>query len=66
MTEEEKAQLEMRLSHIHKRVQWIANEEARSVWVQGFAARGGLMPEKIKLLDETDSVLDKLMADTKS
>ena len=66
MTEEERAQLEVRLSHIHRRVQWIADEEARSAWVQGFAARGGLMPEKIKLLDETDSILDKLMAESKS
>ena len=66
MTEEERAQLEVRLNHIHTRVQWIADEEARSAWVKGFAARGDLMPEKIKLLDETDKILDKLMAESKS
>lgn len=55
--------LEARLLAIHKRVQWIANEEARSVWINGWAAQGGLDPERTRLLDEAESILDQLSGD---
>lgn len=60
MTEEEKQLLDNRLTSIHKRVQWIADEEARSAWVNGDAARGAYVKEKLALLDETDRILDRL------
>lgn len=59
-TEEER--LELRLLHIHNRIQWIANAEERAAWIGGFAARGGLTAEKMRLIDETDAILDKLMS----
>lgn len=61
MTEEQRQQLEKRLIDIHNRVQWIADEEARSVWVRGFAARGGFEPHRDNLLDEADKIIDRLM-----
>jgi hypothetical protein len=54
------AVLNARLDQIHKRVQWMADEEARSAWVNGVAAQGGFWPKKLKLLDETDRILDEL------
>jgi len=53
-------QLNDRLTKIHNRVQWIADAEARSTWVDGIVARGALTPEKMALLDETDRILDQL------
>ena len=57
---EREALLLARLDQIHKRVQWMADEEARSAWVNGQAAQGMLWPAKLKLLDETDRILDEL------
>lgn len=61
MTDKETEKLRRRLKQIHDRVNWMADEEARSAWVNGFAARGGLMSEKLALLDEADRILTKLM-----
>ena len=61
MTDQEKA-LWDRLGQIHGRVQWMADEEARSAWVGGEAARGVLMPEKMKLIEEAEQVLDRIEA----
>lgn len=61
MTEQEKILWE-RLAAIHNRVKWMADEEERSAWVNGAAAQGTLMPEKMKLLDETESILAKIEA----
>ncbi len=61
MNEEREAKLARRLEAIHKRVQWMANEEARAAWVGGIAARGEFLAEKERLLDETDRILDELL-----
>jgi hypothetical protein len=60
LDEERERQLKHRLQSIHQRVQWMANEEARFVWVKGLAARGSHLIEKERLLDETDRILDEL------
>lgn len=60
MDEASRRKLITRLEEIHKRVQWMADAEERSAWVNGWAARGGLMEEKLNLLDETDQILDRL------
>lgn len=63
MTPEAEARLMARLAAIHKRVEWMANEEARSVWVRGLAARGVHLKEKEQLLEETEKLLDRLRGD---
>ena len=55
-------QLNERLTAIHKRLQWIADEEARSAWVNGLAARGVFELERDRLIEETEQILDKLTA----
>ena len=62
MNQEREAKLERRLEVIHKRVQWMADAEARAAWVRGLGARGEVLPEKERLLDETDRILDELEA----
>jgi hypothetical protein len=62
MNQEREAKLERRLEVIHKRVQWMADAEARAAWVRGLGARGEFLPEKERLLDETDRILDELEA----
>ena len=52
--------LHARLRAIYQRVQWIADEEARAAWVNGFAANGCYTDEKEKLLKRTEKILDKL------
>ncbi|CAA7615448.1 hypothetical protein MTBSS4_130002 [Magnetospirillum sp. SS-4] len=51
-----------RLAAIHQRVQWMADEEARSAWVNGPAAQGMYLDEKERLIDEAERVLDALEA----
>lgn len=53
-------QLNARLLQIQKRLEWISDEEARSAWVKGVAAKGHFEAERDRLLDETDSILDRL------
>jgi hypothetical protein len=53
--------LAARLLAIHRRMEWIADEEARSAWVRGLAAQGHFLDEKERLIDETDRILDDLM-----
>jgi len=61
MTDQEKILWE-RLAAIHKRVQWMADEEARSAWVNGQASRGALMPAKMELINEAEKILDRIEA----
>jgi hypothetical protein len=61
VSSEREAELERRLQHIHDRVQWMANAEARAAWVNGYGAKGEFWEEKKKLLDETDRILDELL-----
>jgi hypothetical protein len=58
----DEAQIQARLTQIHNRIQWLADEEARAAWVKGAAADGRFWPEKLRLLDEADALLDKLEA----
>lgn len=53
-------QIVKRLEATHKRVQWMADQEARAIWVGGVGARGEYLKEKESLLDETERLLDKL------
>jgi hypothetical protein len=48
MSSSEKELLD-RLGVIHHRVQWMADEEARSVWIGGAAAQGIFIDQKIEL-----------------
>lgn len=61
MTDEEK-QLWDRIAAIHRRVQWMADEEARSAWVSGPAAQGSLLLTKDKLISEAEALLDRIEA----
>lgn len=53
-----------RLGALHDRINKIADIEARSALVGGWAAQGNLMPEKERLIDEAEKILDKLIDDT--
>ncbi len=60
MDSELEQQLWKRLEHIHARIQWMADAEARAAMVGGEAANGQFWPEKLRLCDETDRILDEL------
>jgi hypothetical protein len=49
-----------RLADIHRRVEWMADQEAVSAWVNGLAAQGALMAQKESLLTEAENILDQL------
>ncbi len=59
MTEE---QLNARLDALHARLAWISNTEARAAWVNGFGANGEFDPERTRIIDEADRILDELQA----
>jgi hypothetical protein len=61
MTKSEHDQLMARLGALHNRINEIASLEARSALVAGWAAQGHLMPEKLKLIEQGEEILDKLM-----
>jgi hypothetical protein len=63
--DDRKRAIEQRLKDIHERVQWMADAEARSALVNGWAADGHLWPEKEKLIEESERLLDELMGKTK-
>jgi predicted nucleotide-binding protein (sugar kinase/HSP70/actin superfamily) len=52
--------LEARLLQIHKRLQWIADTEARAAWVAGYGARGEFEDERDQLLKQAEEILTKL------
>lgn len=60
--DEQEDRLNRRLAQIATRIQKIAEIEAQAVWVSGYGARGEMMDEKMRLVDETDRVLDQLEA----
>jgi hypothetical protein len=49
------------LGLIHRRVNNLADDEARSALVNGWAAQGNLIALKQKLIEEADKILDQLM-----
>jgi hypothetical protein len=51
------------LARIHRRINEIADQEARDAKVSGWAAQGHLMPEKLRLIQRTEEILDELMSD---
>jgi hypothetical protein len=57
---EQQKKLLSKLAAIHQRVQWMADEEARSAWVGGLAARGIFLDEKERLIAEAERILDEL------
>lgn len=54
-------QIMKRLRDIHDRIQWMADQEASSAWVKGWAADGHLWAEKERLIGETERLLDQLL-----
>lgn len=66
MSKEEEATLESRLLQIHKRMEWIADKEARAAWIkrctgiEAYGAQGEFDQERSMLLDETEKALDRL------
>ena len=64
MNHSDREAIDQMLRTIHDRVQWIADVEARSAWVNGIAANGALLPEKIRLLEQAERILDRLQAAT--
>lgn len=49
------------VGRIHNRVNEIAKLEARSALVNGWAAQGHLMPEKERLIQQAEDILDQLL-----
>jgi hypothetical protein len=54
------------LGRLHRRINRLADEEARSAWVSGWAARGNLLPLKAKLIQQAEEILDQLMEGQKT
>ena len=52
-----------RLSLIHQRINQIADMEARTALVGGWAAQGNLIPKKERLLQKTEEILDELIGE---
>ena len=59
-TDEEQWMMD-RLAAIHQRIQEMADAEARSALVKGWAAAGGHLAEKKELIEKADAILSKLM-----
>lgn len=57
MTEDE---LNRRLDAIHARLAWISDAEARAAWIGGWAAQGWHNPERTRLIEQAEKVLDEL------
>jgi len=57
---EREEKLEFKLNQLHRRINWLADKEARAAWVKGIGANGEFYAEKMKLIDETDRVLEEL------
>ena len=50
------------IERLHKRLEWISEEEARSAMVSGVAAEGRFQPERDRIIKRTDEVLDEWAA----
>ncbi|MFL6846647.1 MAG: hypothetical protein ACJ8ER_17410 [Allosphingosinicella sp.] len=51
-----------RLAQIHDRLVWISETEAKAALIKGFGANGEFDPERQRLVEETDRLLDELAA----
>lgn len=56
------AQINQRLHHIHQRLEQIAAIEAKASLVRGRGSNGEFDPERQRLIDETERLLDELQA----
>ncbi len=56
----EEDRLKTKLLAVHYRVQWMSNKEERAAWFKGFAAQGVHTREDMKLIEETDEMLNRL------
>ena len=54
--------LHARLKRLHERLQWIANEEARSAWVKGEAAAGIHEAERDQIIEKVERAVEELEA----
>ncbi|WP_428929718.1 hypothetical protein [Marinibacterium sp. SX1] len=63
-TDDEKFHAE--IERLHKRLEWISEEEARSALVGGIAAQGSFQPERDRIIQRTDELLDEWTALTKA
>jgi hypothetical protein len=54
--------LMQRLGSLHDRIHQLTDLEARAALVEGWARRDGLMPEKERLINEGERVLDQLLS----
>jgi hypothetical protein len=59
-TKDQETLLNKRLSEIHRRVQWIADEEQESTLVGGHAVTQIHSAEKKRLLEEAEGILEAL------
>ncbi|ATC32514.1 hypothetical protein CA606_09220 [Caulobacter vibrioides] len=55
-------QLNQRLDAIHARLQWIADKEARATWLGTYGKDGEYDAERTRLIEQTEKVLDALVA----
>lgn len=60
MQNEQEKNLYDRLSLIARRIQEIAEIEARAAPIGGYGARGEMMPKKLSLIEKTDNILAEL------
>ena len=61
MKREDEERLIHRLAGLHDRVKKIANREARTSVVAGWAAEGHSLPDKERLIDEVEKLVDRLI-----
>ena len=62
MDADREKELDFKLTALHKRINQIANLEARAALVKGWAATGALYKEKAKLIDRTEKILTELIS----
>jgi hypothetical protein len=60
LNDSQEQQLWARLTAIHSRIKWMADREMQAASVNGEVADGHFWPEKLRLCDETDRILDQL------
>lgn len=61
MATDREEELEFKLTQLHKRINWIADKEARAAWVKGVGANGEFFNEKMRLIEESERVLAELV-----
>ncbi len=47
------------IERLHKKLEWISEEEARSAQFGGIAAQGHFEPERERIIRQTDELLDE-------